>query len=268
MRCFNCRNAVQTRHLDGKILKYTMPFKSKVLCPKPFEEGMPYAFNFPANEVGNRENVCHIIEYALEWGMPYMRFDCTSCRQSLGTFFAHFERIDELSNPSSERVQVLWPEDLLQRKLWNLQDLRDSGGLGFTVEIFLLVLRQLLSTSSSQESYSALYIGTFRAITSDRRKYKHSLGTQKILLDAVASDKGFVRTFNYPDYITDELWELLDDILEGQTGPHIDSAVQRLTDHQRENGHRYGAKASAVISRLRTSYSQGQSLPTASSVYT
>jgi hypothetical protein len=43
----------------------------------PFEECMPYALNFPANEVGSHENVCHIIEYALEWGMPYMRFDCT-----------------------------------------------------------------------------------------------------------------------------------------------------------------------------------------------
>jgi hypothetical protein len=102
----------------------------------------------------------------------------TSCRQSLGTFFAHLECIDN-STDSSRKVQVFWPKDLLQRKLWNLQDLRDGGGLGFTVELFFLALKQLLSTSPSQESYSALYIGTFRAITSDRRRYKHSLGTQK-----------------------------------------------------------------------------------------
>jgi hypothetical protein len=147
--------------------------------------------------------------------------------------------------------------------LWSLQDLRDGGGLGFVVEIFLLALKQLLSASTSQESYSALYITTFRTITHDWRRYKHSLGTQNILLDAVASDQGFLRTFNYPDYIMDELWELLGDILEGQTGSHIDNAVQQLTDHQRENGDRYGAKASAVISRLRASCSQGSSVSTA-----
>ncbi len=51
----------------------------------------------------------------------------------------------------------------LQRQLWRLQDLRDGGGLGFIVELFFLALKQLLSTSLSQESQSALYIGTFRA---------------------------------------------------------------------------------------------------------
>jgi hypothetical protein len=38
--------------------------------------------------------------------------------------------------------------------------------------------------------------------------------TQNILLDAVASEQGLLRTFNYPDYITDEVWELLGDVLE------------------------------------------------------
>src|SRR6267142_1862700 len=71
---------------------------------------------------------------------------------------------------------------LLQRQLWRLQDLRDGGGLGFTVEHFLLAFKQLLSTSPSQDSHSALYITTFRVITSDWRDYRHSLGTQIILL--------------------------------------------------------------------------------------
>jgi len=89
--------------------------------------------------------------------------------------------------------------------LWSLQDLRHGGGLGFAVELFLLSLRKLLSTYPSHESYSALYIATFRAITSDWSKYTYSVGTQNLLLDAVESDQGFLRTFNYPDYITDEL---------------------------------------------------------------
>jgi hypothetical protein len=75
--------------------------------------------------------------------------------------------------------------ELQQRQLWRMQDLRDGSGFGFTVELFFLALQQLLSTSSSPESHSALYMGTFRAITSDWSKYKDSLGTQKILLDIV-----------------------------------------------------------------------------------
>ena len=35
-----------------------------MLCPMPFEEGMPYALNFPANEVDSHKKVCPIIEYA------------------------------------------------------------------------------------------------------------------------------------------------------------------------------------------------------------
>ena len=193
-------------------------------------------------------------------------------RQTLKIFFNYLRHIDDHreqirnyrlrgSMTTSPFEEILWPKDLLQLTLWSLQDLRD-GGLAFAVELFLLALRQLLSTYPSQESYSVLYIATFKAITSDRRRYKHSLGTQRILLDAVASDTGILRAYNYPNYITDEFWGLLGDMFEGQTGPHIDRAVQQLTDLQREDGDRYGAKAMAVIARLRASCSQGSSVPT------
>ena len=42
--------------------------------------------------------------------------------------------------------------------------------------------------------------------------------------------RGLVTVSDYPDYIVDEFLELLGNILEGQIGPHIDSAVQKLTD--------------------------------------
>jgi hypothetical protein len=85
-----------------------------------------------------------------------------------------------------------------------------------------------------------------------------------LLLDVVGSDQGFLRTFNYPDYITDEVWELLGDIFEVQMPyilndhPSIDDAVQQLTDVQREVGGKCGAKAEALMtliskSRLRAS---------------
>ena len=213
-------------------------------------------FDFPDSEPFLRQTL------ELFRDPPKLRF--ISCRQSPNKFFDYLKHIngyqDNSQNSEYELTQVLekvsWPKNLLQRKLWSVQDLRHGGGLGFAVEIFLLSLRQLLSTyPSQQESYSALYIGTFRAITSDWRRHTNLVGTRNILLDIVASDQGFLRTFDYPDYITDELWELLGDMLEGRTGRHIDSAVQQLTELQREVGGRYGAKASAVVSRLRASRS-------------
>jgi len=147
-----------------------------------------------------------------------------------------------------------WPQNLrhlLRRQLWRLQDLRDGGGLGFTVELFLVALNQLLSASVTWDPHSALYIATFRIITSDWNEYKHSLGTQKLLLDAVASNQGIVHQFNYPTYITDELLSLLDRFLEGQTGPHIEDAVKQLSlPDSRPGMQEFRAKALRVISRF------------------
>ena len=52
-----------------------------------------------------------------------------------------------------------WQGDEMQQLLWRLQDLRNGGGLGFTVELFFLALSQLLFTSSSKESYSVMEFG-------------------------------------------------------------------------------------------------------------
>ena len=193
-----------------------------------------------------------------------------ACRQPL-KFFEYLNRIDryraDSPNPEYERDEVIdpifWPKHLLQRTLWSIDDIH-RGGLGFSVEMFLLSLRPLLSTYPLQESYSALYIGTFRAITSDWRQYTRSIGTSRLLLDAVASEQGFLCTFDYPDYITDEIWKLLGDILEASHDHPwkrqyiIDDAVRQLTDVQLEDGYKYAAKAEALIahiSRLRASRS-------------
>jgi hypothetical protein len=120
-----------------------------------------------------------------------------------------------------------WRGDEMQRQLWRLQDLGDGGRLGFTVELFFLALEQLLSTSSSKESHSVLYTGTFRAITSDWSEHKHSLGTQNLLLDiAISRHQEF--DDHYPAYIVDEFLSLLANVFEGQTGPHIDRARQQF----------------------------------------
>ena len=106
----------------------------------------------------------------------------------------------------------------MQGQLLRMQDFCDGDGLGIGVERFFLALSQLLSKSSSKESHSALYTGTFRSITSDWSKHKHSLGTQKLLLYIAVSRRwefGFV-------YIVDEFLLLLGNIFKGHIGPHID----------------------------------------------
>ena len=39
----------------------------------------------------------------------------------------------------------------MKRQLWRLLDLRDGGGLGFTIELFFLAFQQFSPTSSSPE---------------------------------------------------------------------------------------------------------------------
>jgi hypothetical protein len=210
-----------------------------------------------------------VIRQTLELFRDPVKLRFITCQQSLSTFLDFLSRVDGYmdNSSSSEYEQVIekliWPKRLLQRRLLSLDDYFE-GGLAVAVELFLLSLKQLLSTYPSHESYSALYISTFRAITSDRKTYgnTHFTGTLKILLDVVGSDQGFLRTFNYLDYITDEVWDLLGDLLEVYSGPYIDSAVQQLTDLQHEVGGGYGARAEAVISRIRPSHSQGPSSPT------
>ena len=118
-----------------------------------------------------------------------------------------------------------WHRDEMQLQLWRLQDLCDGDGLGFTVDLFFLALSRLLATSSSKESNSALYTGTFQAIISDWNKHKNSLGTQKLLL-GIASREDFA--IRYPAYIVDEFLLLLGNIFEGQTGPHNDETRQQF----------------------------------------
>lgn len=114
----------------------------------------------------------------------------------------------------------------MEQQLWRLRDLC-GGGLGFTIELFFLAFSQLLSTSPSKESHSDLYTGTFRAITSDWDKHKHSLGAQNTLLDiAISRHREF--EVHYPAYIVDEFLSLLVKIFEGQTGLNIDNAVRQF----------------------------------------
>ena len=126
------------------------------------------------------------------------------------------------------------PDGLMKRQLWRLQDLRDGGGLGFTIELFFLSLRQLLSMPSLHQSNSAFYIGTFKVITSHWEESRESLGTQHILLniicDLIIPSRGVFSDFSYPEPITTMLLQMVANMLRGYAGPdgHIRGAQQEI----------------------------------------
>jgi hypothetical protein len=139
---------------------------------------------------------------------------------------------------------------LMERQLWRLLDLRDGGGLGFTIELFFLALRQLSSpspspdTSSPSELEKEFYTGTFDTIKSNWEKSKNSAGTQRILLnllcDLIIQGRGIFSDFRYPRYIVKMLLDLVGKMVEGlglQRGPHphIDDLLDELMDESLRN---------------------------------
>ena len=144
---------------------------------------------------------------------------------------------------------------LMERQLWRLMDLRDGGGFGFFVELFFLMLAQRLSMASSPYTHPALHIGTFRAITSGWREHKHSIGTQRVILnlicDIVIPNRGLISDHTYPEYITNELLVLLGNMVEGQSGEHIDDTMVELGHNLGLllSGDAFATEVMAVISR-------------------
>ena len=133
---------------------------------------------------------------------------------------------------------------LMERQLWRLLDLRDGGGLGFTIELFFLALRQLSSSSpspdksSSSELEKVFYTGTFDIIKSNWKMSKNSAGTQRILLDLlcdiIIQGRGIFSDFPYPRYIVEMLLDLVGHIVEGLgqrcLHSHIDDLLADLMD--------------------------------------
>ncbi|KAH8989942.1 hypothetical protein EDB86DRAFT_1848355 [Lactarius hatsudake] len=126
------------------------------------------------------------------------------------------------------------PNRLMRRQLWRLRDLHDGGGLGFSIELFFLSLRRLLSISSLDESNSVFYTGTFKVITSHRMEGKESPGTHCILLniicDLIIPGRGIFSDFSYPESITTMLIDTVGNMLRGYVSPDEDirSAVREI----------------------------------------
>jgi Family of unknown function (DUF6535) len=132
---------------------------------------------------------------------------------------------------------------IMESQLARWQDLRDGGGLGVAVELFFITLGKVLPTSTLEVSHHDLYIGAFKSITYEWEKCKNSHGTQKVVLD-VAFDLTMRlpelvipldTDFDCPEDFKVCLLGLVGNMLEGQTGPHIDEAVDRLRDVRRDS---------------------------------
>ena len=168
-----------------------------------------------------------------------------------------FDSLSAIQDDAHLRGSVVHARRLMERQLWRLQDLCHGDGFGFSVELFFLALSRLFSTGSSQDPNSALYIGTFKVITSDWSKHKHSIGTQCIILDIVCDiasyGRGIFSDHDYQSYITEELLVLLGNMVEGQSGSHIDDALEQLNDPSTwiDEDSDFAREAIKVISQLR-----------------
>jgi hypothetical protein len=149
---------------------------------------------------------------------------------------------------------------LMERQLWRLLDLRDGGGLGFTVELFILALRQLISSAPPSPDMSSLselkkefYTGTFDVIKSNWKKCKNSAGTQRILLDLlcdlIIQGRGIFSDFRYPQYIAEMLLDLVGKMVEGHGGlnPHINEVIEELTDDSLRNRMHINLRNEALV---------------------
>jgi hypothetical protein len=146
----------------------------------------------------------------------------------------HKEVLENLKSVDQVPVSLRRPNGLMKRQLWRLQDLRDGGGLGFTIELFFLSLRQLLSIPSLHESNSVFYTGAFKTITSHWEESKDSPGTQQILFDIlcdlIIKGRGVFSDFSYPEPITTMLVDTVGSMLQGYADPdgHIRVAVREI----------------------------------------
>ena len=134
----------------------------------------------------------------------------------------HAETVEHLESIYQIPIPLRRPKDLIIRQVWRLQDLQDGGGLGFSIELFFLALRQLSSASLSSELKQVFYVGTFKAITT-RRDYGtqrlRTIGTFGVLLnlicDLAIKSLGIFSDFAYPKDIVDMLLELVRDMIDG-----------------------------------------------------
>ncbi len=138
----------------------------------------------------------------------------------------HEETLKSLESLHKIPVSLRGLNYLMKRQLWRLLDLCDGRGLGFTIELFFLALRQLhfLSKSSSPELTKVFYTGTFNIITSNWRKSKNS-------------------------YIVEMLMDLVKKMVEGHGGSHlhINEVIEELEDDDLRSRMNHSLRDQALV---------------------
>jgi hypothetical protein len=155
----------------------------------------------------------------------------------------HEETLKSLESLREIPISLRELKHLMKRQLWRMLDIRNGRGLGFTIELFFLAVRQLSSTSSSSESEltKVFYTGTFEVVTSNWEKSKKSAETQRILLDILSDlvirGRGVFSDFSYPPYIVKMLLDLVEKMVKGHGGlnPHINEVIMELEDENLRN---------------------------------
>jgi hypothetical protein len=122
----------------------------------------------------------------------------------------------------------------MESQLARWQDLRDGGGFGIAVKLFFVTLEKVLPTSSLEISQHDLYIDAFKSITSSWKMCRdtgRSRLSSTLFLTSLCDSPNFRPPrlrFRLSEDFTENLLELLRNMLDGQTGPHIDEAGRGL----------------------------------------
>ncbi|KAH9974609.1 hypothetical protein BGW80DRAFT_1559626 [Lactifluus volemus] len=107
----------------------------------------------------------------------------------------------------------------MERQLWRLLDLHEGDAVGFTLELYLLSLKEILSTfaSPSDDSHDNFFIA-FEAITSNRALSECTIWTQQLIFELIldiAANRGVFSDFSYPKFIEEELVRILRSVVAG-----------------------------------------------------
>ena len=154
----------------------------------------------------------------------------------------------ELSVPTMRKLMDE-TEAPMQTQLWRLQDLR-AGGLFYTLELFIAVIKS--SKAASRDLSRELYEGTFRVITRKWKEYRHSIWTERLLVDLlgrVLPTDNEPSSDQVPDYIVGLFLTFLSDVLAKKTGSHVEHAISLIKAYCEGLGDS-GGVARDVLSKL------------------
>jgi Family of unknown function (DUF6535) len=141
-----------------------------------------------------------------------------------------------------------------ERQLWRLLDIHEGSAVGFTLELYLISLREILSTSASlSDDPHDTFFSALEAITSNRALSECTISTQQLILELIldiAANRGVFYDFSYPNFIEEELVRILRNVVAGVHDVFdIGLAMEEL--EQVRSRHRHAGFRENVLNVLR-----------------